>query len=326
MTVFDSSIGIVAETVYGTYLAPSRTIEFNSEGLIGKYDRTWSPGLRAGRTTYAENQFQPIPMGAEGPLVLNPQSKGFGLLLSHMLGSSAIGTLISGHYLQTHTVGSLVGKSLTVQVNRPFVNTGGGVFSYPGTKIKSWSLGCQTIGGLVDCSLALDARQEDTSQALAAVAYPSAPEPFVGVGATVTVDGSTFNCAGFTVTGDNALNTVRFKIGSTGGRKDEPIETSFKKFGGTVTGADFLSLAQYNKIASATAAGALASITITCLGLTDTAASLTITMPKCVILGDIPTVTNTALLLLQNLSFQPVQSSGGTSPITIAYNAVDTAI
>lgn len=326
MTVFDGSLGFSAESTYGTYVAPARTVEFNSESMVGKYDRAWSNGIRAGRTTWAENQFQPISMGAAGSVTLNPQTKGFGLLLSHMLGSSSIGSLISGHYLQTHTVGTLYGKSLTAQINRPYTTTSAGVFSYLGCKVSSWSMSGNGIGGLVEATLNLDARQEDTSQSLAAVAYPSAAEPFYGVSTTVTVDGSTFACNSWSISGDNGLALDRYKIGNTAGRKDEPLETQNKTFTGQLGGADFTSLTLYNKIASATSAGALASITITCLGVTDSAAALTITMPKCVLTGDMPTLNSSDLLLNQGLSFRAVQSTAGATPITITYNAVDVSI
>jgi hypothetical protein len=324
---FDAQINIGPESAYGTYVAPTRSYEFAEESISSDYRRIFNPGQRAGAKTWKETAFAPVPMGAAGSLTLQPLTKGFGLLLNHMLGTVSLGTPSGGKTLQTHTLGELAGKSLDVQVFRPYVTTSGQCFTYLGTKFPKWKLSCeQGDDGLLVAEMDIDAREESTSQSLVAAAYPSGAEPFVWANVGVQMDAADFCVGAFELEVDRMLDVERYKMCATAaGKKSEPIQTAKTMITGSLTGADFTSMAVANKVRAASAADALAAIVITCVSSTDPTATLTITLPKCVINTGIPTVSADGLLLSTDLTFTALEPTSGES-ITIAYNSTDTAI
>jgi hypothetical protein len=87
MSGLDAQLGFAEETAFGTIVAPTRFAEFNSEGITASYARVESNGLRPGRRYRSDSRFTTYIEGASGDIELEVGSKGFGLLLKHMLGS-----------------------------------------------------------------------------------------------------------------------------------------------------------------------------------------------------------------------------------------------
>lgn len=324
-TQYDRQLNICAETTYGTYASSGvRSIQFDDESLEGTVERVESMGHLAGRYGLGERNSLPVSLGAKGNIKLTPQTKGFGLLLSHALGSSSVGSVISGKYLQTHTVAPTVGKSLSVQLYRPYTGPGtsGQTTTYLGTKITDWSLSCQ-VGGLLEADFGLDAQSFATGTSLAAAAYPTGTEPFVWSKGTVTIGGASFDIEGFELKGDNGLKTDRFKLG---GVKTESSENNSKKLTGTLKGIDFTATTLYDYIVSSTNAGMMAAIVITLTGQTDTANALTLTMSKCRIDKGLPHIKGDNLLLQQDIEFTATWPDAGGSPLTATLNSTDSAV
>lgn len=324
--VYDRQLNLCAETTYGTYASSGvRSIEFDSMELNPKHERVTSMGHRAARYGVGERNILPTNMGAEGKLKLTPQTKGFGLLLSHALGSTSVGTVVSAKYLQTHTVAPLAGKSLSVQFARPYVGPATTMQTITGLggKITDWTLSCN-VGGLVEFEAGLDFQSYGTGTALAAAAYPTGTEPFVWSSATVTIGGVSFAVEGVEIKGDNGLKTDRHKMAAA--TKTESTESADKKITGKLKGIDWASSTLWDYIVSSTNSGLMAAIVVTFTGQTDTANALTLTMSKCAIdPTGFPTISGDNVFLQQDIDFTATWPDAGGSPLTATYNSTDSA-
>lgn len=267
MSALNAQVGVAEETVFGTIVAPTRFPEFNSESITATYARVESSGLRPGRLYRSDTRFTTYIEGAEGDLEMEVGSKGFGLFLKHMLGSITTVAGPAGE-VNTHTAtpGSLDGKSLTVQVGRPFY-TGSTVqpFTYAGGKVTSWELSNSNDGNLM-ATLSMDFATEDTATVLAAASYPTGLETFSWVGGSVTIAGTSFDVTEVSVTGDNALKTDRRFLRNNPAKKEQTGD-DYRSGEFNLT-ADFDSLAQRARVASATAAGAMAEVRALWVGKT----------------------------------------------------------
>lgn len=258
MGVLDHQLMIGAESTYGTAVTPSRTYEFNSEGIEESYGRVESEALRVGQYASRSDRWTPYFAGAAGSIEMDVLTKGFGLWFHHMLGglsTSAAG--VDGEYTHTATIADLYGKSLTAQINRPFNPSGTNQpFTYRGGKVTEWELSNSVEGNLV-LSVGMDFQQVATDTALAAAAYPASMENFTWAGGEITIGGVAYPVTEFSVSCNNNLNVDRRFIQADANKK-EPVagkrEIAFS------LSADFDSLTQRNRAASATRAGALAEI------------------------------------------------------------------
>jgi hypothetical protein len=281
VSALSAQLGIAEETNHGVIVSPSRFLEFNSEGVTASYARVESGGLRPGRRYRSDTRFTTYIEGASGDIELEVGSKGFGLLLKHMLGSIATTAGAVGE-VNTHTAtpGDLNGKSLTVQAGRPFY-TGSTVqpFTYAGGKVASWELSNSNDGNLM-CTLSMDFATEDTATPLAAASYPTGIETFSWVGGLVTIAGTQFDVMEAAVSGDNAINTDRRYLRNNPAKKEQ-VGNDYRSGEFSLT-ADFDSLTQRNRVASATAAGAVAQVVLSWTGKTlagtTTFPSLTVTL------------------------------------------------
>lgn len=260
MSALDAQIGVADETTVGTIATPTRFVEFVSEGLEAQYATIDSNGLRPGRRYRSLTRSTKYIDGAEGDLELEVGSKGFGFFLKHMLGTAAapVGPTADGAYTHTFTPGPLAGKSFTTQVGRPF--TGGTVqpFTYAGCKVDTWELANSNDDNLT-CTLGVVAVSEDTTTGLAVASYPTGLETFSWVGGSVTIAGTSFPLVTeVSVSGNNNLDTdLRYLRNST--VKGEARENGYREGEFSMT-AEFDSLAQRNRVASATVAGAMATV------------------------------------------------------------------
>lgn len=178
-------------------------------------------------------------------VTFNIGSRGFGLLLKQMVGSSAVATQIgvTNAYRQIHWDGDIAGKSMTWQFGFPETTPAGVVrpITVRGCKITQWELSCQQ-NDLAKLRISLDGWAETTATALAAASYPTgtgatANDPFrfngfsAKIGGTpsvgsglVSVAGGTeiAGCRGVSIKGVLPLRTDGFYSGG-GGVKQEQI-------------------------------------------------------------------------------------------------------
>jgi hypothetical protein len=262
MGLLDHQLMFGVESVYGTAVTPTRTFEFNSEGIEESYGRTEGDPLRTGTYVQRSDRFTPYFAGAAGSIQFDVMSKGFGILFKHLLGGIATSGPTDTAYTHTATMADLFGKSLTCQVARPF-NPSGTVqpFTYEGGKITEATFSNSVEGNLV-LDLGFDFEQVATGTALASASYPASMENFTWAGGSLLVGGADvgFCVNEVSVQISNNMNVDRRCI-SNGTDKKEPTagrrEVTFSLSG------DFASLSHRARAASLTAAGAVSALNFT---------------------------------------------------------------
>lgn len=246
----NSSLGFVAESTYGTYVAPTRWIPHVSAPLDFGIDRLESEGIMAGRRVLDADQWSAGNKTVKVPLGLELYDKSIGLLFTHMFGS--VVTTGAGPYTHTFTPGDLTGKSLTMQIGTP--NTTDGTvhpFSLLGCKIDSWELGLKA-GEKATLGVDVVAKDVTTAQSLAAVSYATG----IGlgmtfVGASVTLAGSAYKTEEISLAGNNGLATDRRFVGDQ--TVDEPVEADLRTYSGAIN-SELFDLTAYNRFVNGTTA------------------------------------------------------------------------
>ena len=246
-----AQVGWAAEGAYGTYGAPTRFLPGDSFNVDKKFTLVDIDGLAAGRA----QAFDRVTTNEAGTGVYTGAvlRSGFGLLLQHLMGGSAVPVQQGGTaaYLQTHVLTDNVAKYLSMQVGLP--DTGGTVRPYTalGCKITDAEFSC-AVGELLKATVNFDARQITEAQSLVAASYgagTNAQLPFhhgqmavrmgtyaseVNIGA---VRGVNFKVG-------RAMDVERF-YGGNAGLKSEPLWNGLVEISGTIetdymTKADFV--------------------------------------------------------------------------------------
>lgn len=268
------SVGWSPETVYGTYVAPGKWAEFNSESLKLQKKVISNEGLRGGARVGRVGRRVMTSKDAGGNLDLDVSSRGFGLLLSHLLGTTTpaatqIGT--TGVYRQIHTIGNgYETRSMTLQVGKPQSDGTIQPFTYLGCKFPSFELACN-VDQYLNLKFDIDARNEITSQTLVAPTYTTTTEEMfhfglvdVQIGGTVTtatglatVSGSTAvaGSKGFTLKHAVPLKVDRYFAGASS-LKSAPIENGLRDITGTLN-TEFASRTQLYDVMAAETTTAL---------------------------------------------------------------------
>ncbi|MCL6733289.1 phage tail tube protein [Streptomyces neyagawaensis] len=233
-----AQLGIAAESSYGTYVAPTRFIEFTKEGLALKKTTALSSGIAAGRLLGLSARRVLTRREVSGSIDFEVTNKGMGLLHQGLMGTSVtpVQQGATTAYLQTHTLASVAGKSLSIQKGVPLTSGTVTDKSFVGCKIISGEFSCG-VGEMLTCSMEFDGKNCDESQTLATASYPSMTPFHFGqmavktgsFGAEAALDGiRKVSCKI-----ERPQDTERFYAGQSGLKK-EPIENELVKISGTL--------------------------------------------------------------------------------------------
>ena len=237
-----SQIGIAPEVTYGTYVAPTKFVEFTQESVKEKKTTAQSQGMAAGRLVALSSRRVVTQREVSGSLDLEVTNKGMGALLQALMGTSVtpVQQAATAAYLQTHTLADTAGKSLTIQRGVPM--TTGTVKSYSalGCKVTAAEFSCE-VGGMLTASFEVDGKKMDASQALAAPSYPlMAPFHFGQMAVKMGTFGAEAALDGVRKVSlkiERGLAVDRFYAGGAG-LKAEPISNDLVKVSGSIE-ADF---------------------------------------------------------------------------------------
>lgn len=168
-----AQIGIAAESAYGTFVAPTKFIEFNKESLVLKKTTAQSAGIAAGRLMALSSRRVLTQKEASGGIDLEVTNKAMGLILQALMGTTVTPAQqgATAAYLQTHTLADTAGKSLTIQKGVPLTTGTVTDKSFVGCKIVSAEFSCE-VGGMLMLSLEIDGKDCSESETLAAASYP----------------------------------------------------------------------------------------------------------------------------------------------------------
>ena len=262
MPAVDAQWGFKTEVTVGTALTVDKFGEYQSEDLEFDHRRIDSEPLRAGQAGMREDRWTPYFGAASGPVAFDVLTKNFAAFLVHMLGTVGTTGPVDSVYTHTGTIGNLFGDGFTSQFNRPFYQSGNQAFTLAGTKIKSWKLSNSLEGNLV-AEFDIDAMSYSTATGLAAASYPTLMDNLTFAGAVVTVGGSQFDATEFSVSLDNKLKSDDRRY--FGNLRKEAVVAG-RRIPEFALKGDWDSMTQFNRVASATRAGALAAIVATWTG------------------------------------------------------------
>lgn len=302
-----SVFGTAPETTYGTVITPNRWYEILSESLERKQNVIQSSGIRAGTRTLRRGSRRAVThRWGEGGVEMEVATKGFGRWFEQMLGGTPAITQPDSVgnptvYQHVYSMGSLAGKSLTVQKGlRDQAGATVQQFTFHGCKVASWQLGI-AVGEILKLSTTLDAEDVDTTTALAAHTFTDASVFHFAQG-TLKVGGSSVaKVSSANISGNNSLKTDSFFLG-TGGLKGQPEPNDFPSIEGSLS-AEFESAATFYDRFTADSAAALV------LEFEGGAISgtykhkLTVEVPEVHFLGDTPKV-NGPDVIVQDVPFE----------------------
>ncbi len=257
--------GYKAETTWGTAVTVDRFREFVSDDVTPKFSRVESNALRSGNRVQRNDRFAPYQEHAEGNLVLEAMSLNDGVWFEHMLGTITSSSVVDSAYTHTATMASLLGKGITFQSNRPLhPGDTDRAFTFEGGKVANWKISCKA-GEPAMIDLGLEFEKGEIGTALASASYPSSNQLLTFLGGAVTVAGVAVSVTEVEIEVDNKLDVERRFLGS--GLHAEPVEAGWREIKFKLT-CDWSGTVQYDRVASATASGALAAIEATFTGPT----------------------------------------------------------
>jgi len=236
------SFGYAAESTYGTYVAPTKFLEFDKESFSKKKTIVQGGGLAGGRGVQLGSRRVVSVVEGNGSIDLEVANKGMGLLFQNLLGGTptVVQQATTAAWLQTHTLGDNVGKSLTCQVGVP--DTTGTIrpYSFLGGKVLSAAFSCG-VKGILNSTWEFDFQNVSEIQVLAAPSYATGLAPFHGGQLAVKIGtfGSEAAITGVTkvdVKFERPQNTDRFYANAAGapGTKSEPLWSDFFKISGSL--------------------------------------------------------------------------------------------
>lgn len=329
-----ASLGIAPETTYGTYVAPASPhfYEFNKFDLKKVKNVVQGGGLAAGRPVQLASQRVVPTQAGTGEYELELRNKGFGLWLNQFFGAGGSPTqqASTAAYLQTHTVGDNIGKSLTAQVGVP--GRGGTVNPYTGLggKLTTMEFACSMDNPLLTVTGDADFQQVVESQSLVAPSYTTGQKPFhfgqlsVKIGASYGSESVVTGVKGVDLKLERPQDVDGYYAGATtAGTKAEPVWDDWFAASGSldvdlVTKADF---------ADRFAADTQFSLIFQWTGALIASSyyeQFTLTMPASFLDGDTPTVDGPGVTSW-SVPFT-CQYDGTNSPVIATYMSVDTAL
>lgn len=169
-----AQLGIAPETTYGTYVAPTKFVEFTKESLALKKTTAQSAGIAAGRLLPLSSRRVLTRKEVQGSIELEVTNKSMGLLLQSLMGTTVtpVQQGAGPAYLQTHTLASVAGKSLTIQKGVPLTSGTVTRKNFLGCKVTSGEFSCG-VGEMLGATFEIDGRDVEETSVLAAASYSS---------------------------------------------------------------------------------------------------------------------------------------------------------
>ncbi|MEU6344484.1 phage tail tube protein [Streptomyces sp. NPDC046977] len=233
-----SQLGLAVESVYGTYVAPTKFTEFTKSGIVLRKQTAQSAGIAANRLMALSSRRVPTTQDAGGSVDLEVVNKGMGPLLQTLMGTSVtpVQQMATAAYLQTHTLADTAGKSLTMQMGVPLTTGTVTDKTYVGCKVISAEFSCE-VSGMLTASLEIDAKNCDETQTLAAASYSNmAPFHFGQMGLKTGSFGTETSLDGVrkvSVKIERGMAVDRYYAGANG-LKAEPISNDQVKITGSI--------------------------------------------------------------------------------------------
>jgi len=327
-TGLGASLGLKKESSYGTYVAPTLFLPFDSESFSRQQNRTDATGgFRAGRSVPLVGLDRLTTRSAGGEFTVKGWNKGLGSIFNLMHGNTVTPEKIgaSTAYKQIHKLGennNIAGKSLTIQVGIPDIEGTVQPFSYIGSKITNLGISIAT-GGELMLTPTIASKDEVTAEALASPSYAAGLKPFVFTDGELTVASDSLPIVGSAdISIPMAMKTDRFGLNKSA-LAAEPIgPNDWVQASGSAT-MEFKGLTQYNHFTAADEVKVVLIFEGAVISESNKE-KLKIEMPACKFTGTSPSISSPDVV---EVSFPfSVFDNGTEAPITIEYVSADTTI
>lgn len=318
----DCSIGLAAETVFGTYVAPSTHLEFTSETLQANQEFVQGAGLHAGSITDRFSRRVKGRINPSGDIVCDADSVTITPLLAAAFGSATPSGAGPYTRLFTPPVGDYL-PSYTIQKGIPILGgTSVAAHNFLGMVCSQLALSAAN-NAIVSATTSWIGRDMETTTPLVTPAYAASSELFtffggsLTVGGTVTMPTSTTHATGgtavanvtdFSLTYANGLSADDgFTFGGAGKRTRKPALMK-RAITGQIT-AEF----DATTLRDASLAGTGLALV---LNLVSGADELQITLPKIVFASNVP-ASNGGSVITQQFDIAGLED--GTNPPICAW-------
>lgn len=331
-TGLGGSLGVAEEATYGTYVAPTRWYEFDKEDLKKVKATFQGGGIAAGRFNELASRRVLTTVAGAGSMDVEVSNTKYGLLLQHILGSSAtpVQDGATASYTQTHDFGDNLGKYMTVQKGVPSTDGTVNPYTFLGGKVTACTWTCSLQSTLMS-TIEWDFKDVTEAQSLAAPSYSaSGLAPFHGgqmdvklgsFGSETSISGVT----GIEVKIERPMATERYYASSSGSpaKKSEPLTNDYVKITGSIT----QDLTDKTEIADLFASDASTSLVITWKGPLIASTfyqTFEITVPAIFVDSDTPSIGGRDVV---NGQYAFTGQSDGTNPlISVVYRSTDDAV
>jgi hypothetical protein len=224
-----STLGIAAESTWGTYAAPTAFVTYNSNTLMSKKTPLQGQALHGGIYNLASRR-SIGKWSAGGGVDFDLYDRGMGLWFKQMLGAgtSALKSPSTTVYHQIFTPADTTGESFTLQVGTPSTNNTTIVpANFLGSKITDWTISIKA-GELAGFNVTLDSSKMETTDSYVSPSY-TLGNIFVAAECSLLFGGTASTSSGFTsisggtavpltrsvtIKGTNAVDTARYVLGS----------------------------------------------------------------------------------------------------------------
>ncbi|MGW7435712.1 phage tail tube protein [Streptomyces sp. NPDC054849] len=318
-------LGIVAEVTYGTYVAPTRFLEFTKESLVLKKTTEQSAGVASGRLMALSARRVLTQLEVTGSIDLEVTNSGMGVLLQSLMGTTVtpVQQAATAAYLQTHILADSFGKNLTIQKGVPLTTGTVTDKSFVGCKVVGAEFSCE-VGGMLMSSWEIDGKTCDEGQTLAAASYPSrSPFHFGQMAVKTGAFASETALDGVrkaSVKIERPMATDRFYAGQAGLKK-EPIANDLVKITGSIE-MDYVSTTLDDLHTSDTATSLVLEFVGPLIASTYYE-TFRITLPA-IKIDEAPPVIDGFEVIKPSYQFTALYD--GTNQVSISYISVDTAV
>ena len=296
-------IGFGPETTWGTAVTPTRYIEFLSEGLKRNQSGVVSNGIQPyrGATAYKKTTIAP---GGDIAFEMCPED--VPTLIYNVLGGVTTSSVTGGY---SHVIKPAIDlpTGMTFEIDRDVA-----YFIYAGGKINTWSMSFSP-NEIITGSVGVAAKTETgTMGASGNTATYSSAEPFTGVQAAITVNGSAQGVMAADFSVSNDIYEGKYELGQN-------YRAALIEQKRSVTGKlniEFDDLTLYDLFVAGTASTLTITLTSDQLITGSTYYSMTIAFPKVVYTGETPTMGGPGIILV-DCPFTALYTSAASPEIIV---------